>query len=151
MSNSDKPQLYETGMAVLVSRNHGHFGAAGIYARLTLGHDLLTLVTQGFKLDLKPGMPFYEAIGGAPWAFSAPAGEEDSVVLDFGAKHDLFANSPHREAIIQMAPGIVFRSIKASFGKPHRELGFSRKTAVSSGPLFVPTLEPRSGSAIVQL
>ncbi|MCZ6634338.1 MAG: Ldh family oxidoreductase [bacterium] len=101
----------ETGMAVLVSRNHGHFGAAGIYARLTLGHDLLTLVTQGFKLDLKPGMPFYEAIGGAPWAFSAPAGEDDSVVLDFRAKHDLFANSPHREAITQMAPGIVFRSI----------------------------------------
>ena len=30
----------ERGIAVMVSRNHGHFGAAGIYSRLALGHDL---------------------------------------------------------------------------------------------------------------
>lgn len=101
----------KTGMAALVSRNHGHFGAAGIYARLTLGHDLLTLVTQGFKVDLKPGMPFHEAAGGAPWAFSAPTDKEDPVILDFGSKHDLFDNSPHREEITRLAPGILFRSI----------------------------------------
>ena len=35
------------GMAVMVSQNHGHIGAAGIYTRMTLEHDLLTMVTGG--------------------------------------------------------------------------------------------------------
>ena len=31
------------GVGVMLTRNHGHFGAAGIYARLSLGDGLLTL------------------------------------------------------------------------------------------------------------
>jgi LDH2 family malate/lactate/ureidoglycolate dehydrogenase len=44
-------------------------------------------------------------------SFSAPAGDEDALVLDFGAMHDLYASSPHRDEIARMAPGLVFRSI----------------------------------------
>jgi LDH2 family malate/lactate/ureidoglycolate dehydrogenase len=32
-------------------------------------------------------------------------------VLDFGAMHDLYASSPHRDEIARLAPGLVFRSI----------------------------------------
>jgi L-2-hydroxycarboxylate dehydrogenase (NAD+) len=99
------------GIGVLLTRNHGHFGAAGIYARMTLPHDLLTFVTSGHQLDLKPGQSIFNAAGGSPMSFSAPAGEEEDLVLDFGAMHDLYANSPHRHEIAQMAPGIIFRSI----------------------------------------
>lgn len=99
------------GIAVGQSRNHGHFGAAGIYTRLTLGHDLLSYVTSGHQLHLKPGQPIYDAAGGSPMSFSAPANREESVVLDFGAIHDLYASSPYRDAIAKLAPGTVFRSI----------------------------------------
>jgi len=99
------------GMAVALTRNHGHFGAAGLYSRMTLPHDLLCFVTSGHQLDLQPGQPIFNAAGGSPMSFSAPAGEEESLVLDFGAMHDLYASSPYRDAIARLAPGSVFRAI----------------------------------------
>ncbi len=99
------------GMAALLTRNHGHLGAAGIYARQTLGHDLITFVTSGFKIAITPGTLVNNAVGGSPFAFSAPTSEEDPLVLDFGAIHDLTANSPHVEEITRLAPGVVHRAI----------------------------------------
>jgi len=99
------------GIAVALTRNHGHFGAAGLYSRMTLGHDLLCFVTSGHQLELAAGQPLLSAAGGSPMSFCSPAGEEESLVLDFGAIHDLYASSPHREAIIKLAPGSVFRAI----------------------------------------
>lgn len=99
------------GIAVLVTRNHGHFGAAGLYSRLTLRHDLLTFVTSGVQLELSPGDPAFEAAGGSPMSFSAPTLAEDPLVLDFGTMHDLYANSPHRNELVRLAPGLVHRAI----------------------------------------
>jgi L-2-hydroxycarboxylate dehydrogenase (NAD+) len=97
------------GLAILLTRNHGHFGAAGIYARLTLGHDLISFVTSGHQLRLEPGKPLYDAAGGSPMAFTAPTELEDPVVLDFGAMHDLYG--PPRDELAALAPGLVLRSI----------------------------------------
>lgn len=99
------------GIAVALTRNHGHFGAAGLYSRMTLPHDLLCFVTSGHQLQLQPGEHLLSAAGGSPMSFSSPAGEEESLLLDFGAIHDLYANSPHRDEIIRLAPGTVFRSL----------------------------------------
>ncbi len=101
----------EVGIAVMVSRNHGHFGAAGIYSRLGLGHDLLMYVTSGHQMGLKDGAPIYSAGGGSPMSFLTPTSEEDPLILDFGAMHDLYGNSKHRETIAEIAPAVVFRSI----------------------------------------
>lgn len=98
-------------IAVLVTRQHGHFGAAGLYARMTLGHDVLCFVTSGHQLDLSPGDPVHSAAGGSPMAFTAPTSGEDPLVLDFGAMHDLYADSPHRDEIAALAPGLVHRAI----------------------------------------
>ncbi len=104
-------KVKDKGIGALLTRNHGHFGAAGIYARLTLARDLLCFVTSGHQLSLSPGQPLYAAAGGSPMSFSAPTEEEDPVVLDFGAMHDLYASDPHRDEIARIAPGIVLRSI----------------------------------------
>lgn len=101
----------EQGTAVLLTRNHGHFGAAGLYSRMTLEHDLLTFVTSGHQLDLQPGAPVYAAAGGSPMSFSAPTQDEDPMVLDFGAMHDLYEGDPHRDQIARDAPGVVLRAI----------------------------------------
>jgi len=101
----------EQGMAVLLTRNHGHIGAAGIYSRLTLGHDLLSFVTSGHQLHLSPGDPIFDAAGGSPFAFSAPTDKEDALVLDFGTMHDLYASSPYRDEIAGKTPGVVFRAV----------------------------------------
>ncbi len=100
-----------TGMAIAMTRNHGHFGAGGIYARLTLGHDLLTFVTSGHQLDLQPGAPINVAAGGSPFTFAAPAGQEDDLVLDFGTMHDLYLGDAHREELERIVPGLAMRHI----------------------------------------
>jgi L-2-hydroxycarboxylate dehydrogenase (NAD+) len=104
-------KVADSDVGVLVTRQHGHFGAAGLYARMTLGHDVLCFVTSGHQLNLSPGDPVYGAAGGSPMAFSAPTSQEDPLVLDFGAMHDLYADSPHRDEIAALAPGLVHRAI----------------------------------------
>jgi LDH2 family malate/lactate/ureidoglycolate dehydrogenase len=99
----------QAGLAILLTRNHGHFGAAGIYARMTLGHDLLCFVTSGHQLRLEAGQPLYDAAGGSPMAFTAPTDREEPFVLDFGAMHDLYG--PPRDEIARLAPGLALRSI----------------------------------------
>ncbi len=99
------------GIAVGQSRNHGHFGAAGIYTRLMLGHDLLGYVTSGHQLMLEEGAPYVTAAGGSPHSFISPANHEQSMILDFGAIHDMYAGSPNRTEIERLAPAIVFRSV----------------------------------------
>jgi L-2-hydroxycarboxylate dehydrogenase (NAD+) len=100
-----------SGIGVMVSRNHGHFGAAGIYSRLGIGHDLLMYVTSGHQMNMEPNSPIYTAGGGSPMSFLTPTDEEDPLILDFGAMHDLYGSSEHRETIAEIAPAVVFRSI----------------------------------------
>ncbi len=101
----------QQGIAVSLTRNHGHFGAAGIYSRMAEGHDLLCFVTSGHQLHLQPGQAIYDAAGGSPMSFLSPADEEEPLLLDFGAMHDLYPTSPYRDAIARLAPGSVFRAI----------------------------------------
>lgn len=101
----------DQGIAVGLTRNHGHFGAAGIYSRLALGKDLLAYVTSGHQLNLEPGQTVFAAAGGSPMSFCVPANEEESIVLDFGAIHDMYPGSPFRDAIAKLGPGTAFRSI----------------------------------------
>ncbi len=98
------------GMAAMMSRNHGHFGAAGIYSRMAIGHDLIAYVTSGHQLHLQPGESLYAAGGGSPMSFLAPTDKEDPLVLDFGALHDLYSREK-RDLIAPVAPGLVLRCI----------------------------------------
>lgn len=101
----------EHGTAAMVTRNHGHIGAAGIYARMTLEHDLLTFVTSGVQLNLRPGDLVTRAAGGSPMSFSAPTLHEPPIVLDCGVTHDIQGDPPHRDAVARLAPGMVLRAI----------------------------------------
>jgi L-2-hydroxycarboxylate dehydrogenase (NAD+) len=49
--------------------------------------------------------------GGSPMSFALPSGDEPPFVLDFGAIHDLYPQSPHVDEIARLAPGTVFRSV----------------------------------------
>ena len=104
------PKAQQLGIAAGVTRNHGHIGAAGIYARLPLESDLFCYVTSGHQLNLSPTESFLSAAGGSPMAFGLPTAQEPPFVLDFGAMHDLYAGSAHLDTIIELAPGTIFRS-----------------------------------------
>jgi LDH2 family malate/lactate/ureidoglycolate dehydrogenase len=99
------------GMAALVTRNHGHIGAAGIYTRMTLQKDLLAFATSGVQLELNPGDGVHNAAGGSPMSFSAPSQDAPPLVLDVGVTHDIQGNAPHRDELARLAPGLVLRAI----------------------------------------
>lgn len=101
----------EAGIAILLTRNHGHFGAAGLYVRQATEAGLCAFVTSGHQLALKPGDTHFKAAGGSPMAFGSPAADEPDLVLDFGTMHDLYEGSPHREELSKLAPGLVLRSL----------------------------------------
>ena len=103
------------GIAAAVTRNHGHIGAAGIYARQLAEHGLIAYVTSGHQLHLNPEQSIMRAAGGSPMAFAVPSGEAVPMVLDFGTMHDLYADSPHVPALFNLAPGLVFRSMGLGF------------------------------------
>jgi L-2-hydroxycarboxylate dehydrogenase (NAD+) len=99
------------GVAVGVTRNHGHFGAAGIYSRLAVASNLFGYVTSGHQLLLEPGESILTAAGGSPHSFGVPAGTAAPLVLDFGAIHDVGPGDPHRDEIYALAPALVFRHL----------------------------------------
>jgi LDH2 family malate/lactate/ureidoglycolate dehydrogenase len=99
------------GAAVAITRNHGHFGAAGIYTRVIAAAELLGYATSGHQLELRPGATHLQAAGGSPMSFALPTGSEVPFALDFGAMHHIYEGEPHGATITAVAPGIVFRSI----------------------------------------
>lgn len=99
------------GVAVAVTRSHGHIGAAGLYSRILAEAGLIGYVTSGHQLRLTPGERFTHAAGGSPHSFAVPVGTEPPFVLDFGAMHDLYDGDPHGAEIFGLAPGLVFRSV----------------------------------------
>lgn len=98
------------GVAVATTRNHGHFGAAGIYARIILEHDLFGYITSGHQLRLQPDAFIMAAAGGSPMAFGIPTGKEPPFVLDFGAVHDMYVGIEGMKQIVEMVPSTVLRS-----------------------------------------
>ena len=99
------------GVANVTTRNHGHFGAAGLWSRIIVSADLVAYVTSGHQLLMEPGAPHRHAAGGSPMSFAAPAGEEPPIIADFGAVHDLYDGEPHVQAIEMLAPSATYRSI----------------------------------------
>lgn len=98
------------GVAVATTQNHGHFGAAGIYARIPIEHDQIAYITSGHQLNLEPGAFVMTAAGGSPMAFGIPTEEEPPFVLDFGAVHDMYVGPEGMTRIMELAPSTVLRS-----------------------------------------
>ena len=101
----------DQGMAAAVTRNHGHIGAAGLYTRLTLEHDLLTFMTSGVRLRLEPGQSVVKAAGASPMSFTAPTLGEPAVVLDVGVTHDIQGNAAALPELVGAAPRLVLRAL----------------------------------------
>jgi L-2-hydroxycarboxylate dehydrogenase (NAD+) len=101
----------EVGVGVAVTRNHGHFGGAGLYTRVAAEAGLIGYDTSGHQLLLEPGQGQIQAAGGSPMSFAIPAGAEPPLVLDFGAIHDLYniTEACQREMLAQL-PSTLYRS-----------------------------------------
>ena len=101
----------QVGVGVLVTRHHGHFGAAGLYTRVAAAAGLIGYDTSGHQLLLQPGQGQIEAAGGSPMSWAIPGGEEPPLVLDVGAIHDLYTISEERQRyMLEHLPSTLYRS-----------------------------------------
>jgi LDH2 family malate/lactate/ureidoglycolate dehydrogenase len=101
----------EVGVGVAVTRNHGHFGGAGLYTRVAAAAGLIGYDTSGHQLLLEPGQGQIQAAGGSPMSFAVPAGQEPPLVLDFGAIHDLYNITEERQReMLEQLPSTLYRS-----------------------------------------
>lgn len=71
-----------SGMAFGCVRNSNHFGIAGHYAMMALGHDMIGLAMTNTAALGVPTFGRQVMFGTNPIAFAAPAGQEKSFVLD---------------------------------------------------------------------
>ena len=72
------------GAAVLTTRNHHHFGAAGIYTRQAVEHDCIGLAASNHRSERPAEQPVHRTIASSPLSIGVPASEQPPLVLDMG-------------------------------------------------------------------
>ena len=73
------------GAAVLTTRNHHHFGAAGIYTRQAIEHGCIGLAASNHRNERPPEQPVHRTIVSSPLSIGVPAREQPPLVLDMGS------------------------------------------------------------------
>ena len=104
------------GIAVASTRNHGHVGSAGIYARLALAYDLATFSVAGGIAWTKPTRPdttVWDAMSAPPMCFGIPMAENPPFVLDMNA--NMLKNRNKLAEALQTFPDFIFKSLGMRF------------------------------------
>ncbi len=104
------------GIAVVSTRNHGHVGSAGIYARLALTRDLATFSVAGGIAWTKPTRPdatVWDAMSAPPMCFGIPTAENPPFVLDMNA--NMLKDRSKLAEALQTFPDFIFKSLGMRF------------------------------------
>ena len=104
------------GIAVACTRNHGHVGSVGIYARLALTRDLATFCVAGGIAWEKPTCPnatVWDAMHSPPMCFGIPTAEDPPFVLDMNA--NMLKDRSKLPEALQTFPDFVFKSLGMRF------------------------------------
>ncbi len=104
------------GVAVGCTRNHGHVGSAGIYARLALSRDLATFCVAGgiaWEKPTRPDATVWDAMYAPPMCFGIPTAEDPPFVLDMNA--NMLKDRGKLAEALQTFPEFVFKSLGMRF------------------------------------
>ena len=73
------------GSAVLTTRNHHHFGAAGIYSRQAVEQGCIGLAASNHRNRRPADQPVHRTIVSSPLSIGVPARRQPPLVLDMGS------------------------------------------------------------------
>ena len=96
-------KVAEHGMAALTTRNHYHFGAAGLYSRMGLPRDLIGIAISSHRYWPEPDQPVSAAGINSPLSIAVPAGEQPPLVLDMA--------NPVYPGLFGEYPALVFKTL----------------------------------------
>ena len=103
----EKAKAY--GLGASVTRNHGHFGAAGKYSRMALDADCVGFSASACLRHPAPNQPVSSAAGSSPMSFAIPAGAEPPLVLDMACRPDRPRDVEEFEEMFALIPSTFFK------------------------------------------
>jgi len=98
-----------TGLGAATSRNHGHFGSAGKYARMAVREDCVAFCVSGHVVGSNANRSVWGSMGNPPMCFAIPGGSGPPLILDMGTI--FFDRAEHFPALFEAAPAAFFKSI----------------------------------------
>lgn len=104
------------GIGCAASRNHGHIGSSGVYARMALEHSLASFSVGGIREWQRPTKPdahVWDAMHAPPMCFGIPAAEGPPLVLDMSA--NLFPQRDRLDEALVAFPQAVVKSLGLRF------------------------------------
>lgn len=104
------------GIAMAATRNHGHVGSEGIYARQALTHDLATFSVAGGTGWTKPtesDATVWDAMKAPPMCFGIPTESDPPFVLDMNA--NMLRDRTRLAEALDTFPDFIFKSLGIKF------------------------------------
>ncbi len=104
------------GIAVGSTRNHGHIGSAGLYARKAIEKSLVSFCIGGSAHWVAPQSPdavVWDAMKSPPWCCGIPSAEGPPVVVDMAA--NFFRGRGMALEAFEEYPEAVFKSLGLMF------------------------------------
>ena len=98
-----------TGLGAATTRNHGHFGSSGKYARMALRQDCVGFCVSGHVVGSDPNRSVWGSMGNPPMCFAIPGGSGPPLIVDMGTI--FFDRAEHFPALFEAAPAAFFKSI----------------------------------------
>lgn len=104
------------GVAMVATRNHGHVGSEGIYARQALAYDLVTFSVAGGTGWSKPqraDATVWDAMKAPPMCFGIPTESDPPFVLDMNA--NMLRDPSRLSEALETFPDFIFKSLGIKF------------------------------------
>lgn len=98
------------GVAVGMTSNHGHFGAAGHYTRVAVAADCFGFAVSSHLRPFPPHLSILEAGGASPMSFGVPAGGQPPLILDMATSHSRIFGATLEE-IFPKIPAVFFKTL----------------------------------------
>ena len=105
-----------SGIAIAGTRNNGHAGSMGIYARMALQHDLVTLCVaggSGWQPPVEPDATVWDAVKAPPMCFGIPSADGPPLVFDVST--NVLRGKNRLQEAMDFLPEAVVRSFGLKF------------------------------------
>ena len=106
----------QQGIAMVATRNHGHVGSEGIYARQALAHGLVTFSVAGGTGWSKPteaDATVWDAMKAPPMCFGIPTAGDPPFVFDMNA--NMLRDRNRLAEALETFPDFIFKSLGIKF------------------------------------
>jgi LDH2 family malate/lactate/ureidoglycolate dehydrogenase len=96
----------KVGVATITTRNHFHFGAAGIYSRMAIAHDCIGMALSSHRYRPRPDSTVLSASGGSPISIAVPSNEQPQLIVDMAAHFVRYDDET-----FERFPGAIFKGL----------------------------------------